>query len=270
MSNYIDSDKNNLSVLIVDNNPDFRKSMIKTLAQLASDVSIRECANASEAYAALAAEEFDVALITQELPDQLATDLLVKLKENGWLNTPIILLTDTDDVGEEVIRLGAHEFLSKQARNVQQLRKSVRYSLERHRLWRELQNSKEREQREHELRLLEQAETGSSAIQFDQKTFDRQLNKLMEEYKHLFSVFSADASYKRTPQAPHQIRTFAAKLGKLGCGPKEIVQIHRKVLSNLIENKTSKRQESLTNESRYLLLQLMGELILYYRERSNP
>lgn len=268
MSNSVDTVKNSLSVLVVDDNPEFRKSMTRTLAQLASDVSIRECANAAEAYAVLEDETFDVALITQELPDLLATDLLTKLKDSGRLHTPIILLTDTDDVGEEVIRMGAQEFISKHTRNVQDIRKSVRYSLERHKLWRELQDSKERAHREHELHSLEKTET-DTAVRFDLDAFNDQSKELREEYKRIFDVFSSDASYKKMPEAPDQIRSFAAKLGLLGCGPKDIVQIHRQVLVDMLANKTSVRQESLTSESRYLLLQLMGELLLFYRERAS-
>ncbi len=258
-----------LSVLVVDNDAEDRRSLVRILAQLSSDVSIRECKNSAEAYSALTTESFDVALVTHELPDELATDLLARLKQEGKLQTPIILLTETDDVGEDVIRLGAHEFLSKQARTVQQLRKSVRYSLERHRLWAELQASKARQQRELELRSLEEGRgRHDNGIILDETIFDRQVEELTTAYRRIFEVFSSDASYKREPEAPELIRDFASKLGLLGCGPKELVRIHRNVLEKLVQDKTTMREESLTNESRYMLLQVMGELLLYYRDRA--
>lgn len=270
MSNKkIAPENESLSVLIVDNDVEDRRSLVRILAQLSSDVSIRECKNSAEAYSALTTESFDIALVTHELPDELATDLLQRLKEEGKLHTPIILLTETDDIGEDVIRLGAHEFLSKQTRSVQQLRKSVRYSLERHRLWRELQDSKARAQRELELRSLEENPgRGESRIALDEKTFSHQLDELTTDYERIFEVFSSDAAYKREPQAPDQVRDFASKLGQLGCGPKELVLIHRNVLEKLVQDKTTRREESLTNESRYMLLQVMGELLLYYRDRA--
>lgn len=269
MSKKIDLERQSLSVLIVDKDPDDRRSMVRTLAQLSAEVSITECDSAQEAYEALLHGNYDIALITQELPDRQGTELLFQLKAESKLHTPIILLTETDDMGEEVIRLGATEFISKQSRSVQQLRKSIRYTLERHKLWEELQDSKAREQQERELRLLEESEasSSSSAITFKQSSFESKFLTLSSEYLRLFEVFSSDASYKRPAQSPAQIKEYATLLGMLGCGPKELVRIHREALSQLVQNKTRKREESLTNESRYMLLQLMGELLLYYRDR---
>lgn len=265
----ISPDNESLSILIVDNDLEDRRSLVRILAQLSSNVSIRECKSASEAYTALSTESFDVAFVTHELPDELATDLLIRLKRDGRLQTPIILLTETDDIGEDLISLGAHEFLSKQSRTERQLRKSVRYSIERHRLWQELHDIKAREQRELELLTLEGSpKRQETSIVLDEVGFEHKLHELITIYGQIFEVFSSDASYKRDPGAPDMIREFVTTLGQLGCGPKELVRVHRKVLAKLVQDRTSKREEALTNESRYMLLQVMGELLLYYRERA--
>lgn len=261
-------DNESLSILIVDNDLEDRRSLVRILAQLSSNVSIRECKSAGEAYTALSTESFDVALVTHELPDELATDLLIRLKREGRLLTPIIFLTETDDIGDDLISLGAHEFLSKQSRTVEQLRKSVRYSIERYRLWRELQDIKAREQRELELlRLEKNPERQQTSIILDEVGFEHKLHELITTYGRIFEVFSSDASYKRDPEAPDLIREFVTTLGQLGCGPKELVRVHRKVLAKLVQDQPSKREEALTNESRYMLLQVMGELLLYYRNK---
>lgn len=257
-----------LEVLIVDSDSSDRRALVRTLAQIADEVQITEGRTGREAYELLSTKRFDVALICQDLPDELGTDLLARLKDEGRLDAPIILLTTTDDIGEEVIRQGAHEFISKENRGAQQFRKSIRYSIERHRLWKELLETKARANRERELRTLEVSPGIKGFPESRSEEFKEKFDSLVVKYTRIFSEFTTDNSFKReVKSSPDLIRRFANELGELGVGPKELVQIHRKYLEKAIEGKTSDRELSLVNESRFFLLQLMGELLLFYRDR---
>lgn len=263
-----ESEPYQLEVLIIDSDSSDRRAIVRTLAQIADEVQITEGRTSGEAYDLLTAKQFDVALICQDLPDELGTDLLTRLKNEGKLDAPVILLTATDDIGEEVIRLGAHEFISKETRGVQQFKKSIRYAIERHRLWRELVETKARAARERELRSLEASPDSAESLEEKGKEFLEQFDSLVAVYTEVFSEFTADNSFKRDAKSsPQLIKQFAIRLGELGVGPKELVQVHRKYLEGAIEGKTSERELSLVNESRFFLLQLMGELLLFYRDR---
>ncbi len=264
---FKENDSYQLSVLIVDSDSSDRRAIVRTLAQLADEVQITEGQTCREAYELLVSKQFDIALICQDLPDELGTDLLVRLKDEGRLDAPVILLTSTDDIGEEVIRLGAHEFISKQSRSLQQFKKSIRYAIERHRLWRELVETKLRSARERELSSFE-APDSNVTVQPDQNAFEEQFDNLVSEYSRIFEEFSLDNSYKRELKASAAlVRAFAERVGQIGLGPKELVSIHRKYLQQAVEGKSSLREQSLMNETRFFLLQLMGELLLYYRDR---
>lgn len=262
-------EKQELSVLIVDKDADLRKSIVRILAQLSSDVSIQESNSAQEAYEILSGETFDIAILGQELPDELGSDLLGRIKQEHHFQTPIIMLVDSEELGEEVIKLGAEEFLFRDRTNLTELKKSIRHCLQRHHLWMELQHSKAREQRERELRLLEEADRRGPETELQEQIPKSVLDEFCKEYESIFRVFTADHSYKRSPEAPEQIRLMAHRLGLLGAGPKDLVNIHRTVLADAVKNKATKREDALVNEFRYLLLQLMGELLLFYRDRQS-
>jgi hypothetical protein len=64
------------------------------------------------------------------------------------------------------------------------------------------------------------------------------------------------------------MHTLASKLGEAHAGPKDVVDVHTAALKLACEKESLQREEALTTEGRILLVQLMGYLCGYYRNRS--
>ncbi len=84
----------------------------------------------------------DLILLDLSLPDSHGIKTITKTK-NIFRNIPIIVLTGQDDelVGFEAIKNGAQDFLSKGDLNNQAIRRSIWYSMERHRVRQKLEQS---------------------------------------------------------------------------------------------------------------------------------
>ena len=267
----INSMTDHLSILIIDSNSEDRILLNELLKEAKLAAFIFHCESVAQAYDLLSTEMYDVALLSQNLPDGLGTDLLQRLKDEAFIHCPVIVITDKEESGADVIKRGAHDFLSKEILNANTLGRTVGYAIERHRLWMELKESKAREQRERELRVLDSSELSNATNPVFTKSdlLDEMFDNLVEEYQRLFELNLEEFSYKKEAvKSPDHIREFTRRLGDTGAGPREVVRIHRAVVQNLVKDKTTKREEALTNESRYFLLQLMGELIIYYREKA--
>jgi CheY-like chemotaxis protein len=101
------------SILIVDDDPDFRELAGRILV----DLGLRVTAQADTAATAIAmalGTRPDAALVDVDLPDGDGIDLAGKLAALPW--SPRIVLTSVDPdaaAPDEVLRSGAHAFLSK-------------------------------------------------------------------------------------------------------------------------------------------------------------
>ncbi len=99
-------------ILIVDDEPSMRRILVANL-RLDSHVVV-EAPGALDAKAALAAEEFDVVLTDQRMPDGSGLDILHSVQEDDP-TTSVIFLTavGTLELAVESMRQGAFDFLTK-------------------------------------------------------------------------------------------------------------------------------------------------------------
>ncbi|MBC7924484.1 MAG: response regulator [Bryobacteraceae bacterium] len=107
----------NLSVLIVDGCPVTRETLRSHLLGLHDlDVRIEEASSAVEALQLCARLTFDCALIEYHLPEDGGPRLLSQMRDGGHLPFAAILLTgsDEDQLSDESLECGAHEFLNKE------------------------------------------------------------------------------------------------------------------------------------------------------------
>lgn len=96
----------------------------------------------------------------------------------------------------------------------------------------------------------------------------KHLEELAGEYEVCLRRSIAEEAYIMESKSSNQARDLAERLGIIGAGPKELIDLHRKVLLKRTENVKSKRGQAFVSEARYFLLQMMGELTLYYRRQS--
>ncbi|HEY9682002.1 MAG TPA: response regulator [Oculatellaceae cyanobacterium] len=257
-----------LKILVVEDDSVDRELIRRTLDGTSLMVSIKEVDSAGKAVGELKKNKYDIVLLDYGLPDNNALTVLKSLK-NGT-PVPIIILTANVEKTSalEALREGAQDFLAKDQLSSDTLERSIRYSIERNQLLTELQISREREQRERELRAFQESVTEfdtapppaikESAFSFDQ---------FVEDYGEIVSKAMEEMAFKTTDQVPGRLRILAEQLGELHAGPKDVIDVHSSAMRQLSKKMTKVKEHALNNEGRIMLVHLMGYLSLYYRNR---
>lgn len=94
------------------------------------------------------------------------------------------------------------------------------------------------------------------------------LNKCVSRYEELLQELLAHASIESQGNVRERIAEMAAWLGAVGAGPKEVVEVHRVAMRRTMGKVSSRQSGNFVAEARLLVLELMGQLVLYYRDRS--
>jgi len=100
------------SILVVDDDPEVRESLVSLLA--AEGCAASTCATAAELQRALTGPQPDVVLLDRQLPDGEGLELLLLVKKQ-WPETEVIILTGfgSFDAAVEAIKRGAFHFQGK-------------------------------------------------------------------------------------------------------------------------------------------------------------
>lgn len=260
-------DDHELQVLVVDDESVSRQMVKRLLDEAGMKVVIDEAETAADAVNILSDKKFDVALLDYRLPDGTAISILKKLRKFGRLHTPIIVMTAhaQEEAATESIHEGAQDFLPKETMSSDNLQRAIRYSMQRHQLFLELIWSREKEKREKELRLLQNVVTESGAAPSEIKNMPESFDRFTRTYEKLLLKSLDEASYRSSQQVPDLARTMAHDLGDLRAGPKDVIDIHTAGLKRAVHNTSKQKELAITEEARILLVQLMGFLVLHYR-----
>lgn len=130
-----------IKILLIEDNLGDAHLVRETLAHvLTVSHELTHVDRLSAAHTALNNDTFDVILLDLGLPDGQGTGSVATVLEDAQ-DTPIVVLTGQYSGGEMAIQMiheGAQDYLSKGEINGSSLTRSIRYSIERHRLVREM------------------------------------------------------------------------------------------------------------------------------------
>lgn len=256
-----------LNVLVVDDESVSRQMVRRLLSDAGRNARIEEVETAAEAIRVLSDSQFDVAILDHRLPDGNALTVLRSLRKYGRLRTPIIVFTahGNKNAADDAIHEGAQDYLPKDGITADNLDRAIRYSIQRHRLWHDLQWSRERERREKELRLLQQSVTASGADPDALKEMPEVFSRFVAKYEQLMTKLLDEAMFKTTIESGDLAKAFASELGELHAGPKDVIEIHTAAVKHAVENASKAKEQAITEEARILLVQVMGFLVMHYR-----
>lgn len=102
---------------------------------------LRHADRLSRALVLLRQEQFDIVLLDLNLPDSVGLDTL-RITRSEAPDAAIIVLTgeDDDELGAQVVREGAQDFLTKGKFPIETLGRSILYAIERHGRYQDLRN----------------------------------------------------------------------------------------------------------------------------------
>lgn len=222
--------------------------------------------------------------LTEHRPDILLVDL--NLPDSQGLTTcdrllahetrlPLIVLSGLDDeaLAIQAVGRGAQDYLVKSQLDAHLLLRAVRYALERSRLQRELERSRQDQlqQREQETleRLVERGNTPVAARSLGVRTLEHAHPELFARFAGRLATLLEQVLEMRTHKVNHPVssnlRKLAEELGVLKCGPRDVVALYRAARTLLERPGNTLRNETLHEEGRYLTFELMGHLVSCYR-----
>ncbi len=113
-----------------------------------------------------------------------------------------------------------------------------------------------------------EAEAGadSEPIEASQMTFET-FHEFVQQYEDLIQQAMLNRAYKVEHNVSEQLREMSMRMGDLCVSPRDLVKVHSTALKLQLRDATSARVQALVEESRLLLMELMGYLITYYRSR---
>ncbi len=257
-------------ILIVDDDPSAAGNIEFLLEKNSFQVSM--VGSADECHHYLEQGRPDLILMDVILPDIPGTELCKALKSKDRYNDiPVILISGLRVSPEERqlgISCGASDYLTRPVKNEELLasiRKSLILSYDE-----EARNISDRESAAF-IRLGLQ-DTDESAIIFSSASLKEQYPESFEnairEYAAIIDGAIEERFFRVTPTMHDKISHLAENLGFLKAGARDIIELHRICLAGKIVNQYTKEARVISEEARYILVELMGNMINYYRNKS--
>ncbi|RMF92361.1 MAG: response regulator [Nitrospinota bacterium] len=261
-----------IKVLLVEDNPGDRDLVLAYLTARGNHGQVEQAASLREAFDMLTKSVFDVVLLDLGLPDSSGLETVRRLLSQVP-DIPVVVLTGLEDehIGLEAVRSGAQDYLVKGRIGPELLSRALCYAVERHRILRELDQEREKVKREREEHTLQglSASTGITARLYGRtplcESSPETFRELSTEYGRLLGL-ALESHVKRIPHdVSSALRDLADRLGELYAGPRDVVDLHKAALQQAEEREPPAKVQALTEEGRFLVLELMGYLVSFYR-----
>ncbi len=144
-----------IKILLIEDNPADVKLFDYSLREaLNTEYDLQMAKDLSEGLELLQKQRFTIIILDLSLPDSFGLETFTSIQQASS-DTPIIVLTgmEDDSVGMDAVKFGAQDFLIKGKIKSKTLKRSINYSIERHKLLTEL-SIKTRKLEERTLELL--------------------------------------------------------------------------------------------------------------------
>lgn len=230
----------------------------------------------SEGLERLAHEPFDLVLLDLNLPDTTGLESIERLKD--WTReVPIVVLSgvDDEDAAIRAVQLGAQDYLVKSRLQSDWLERSTRYAVERHRLQKHVERERAEQQRSLSQEmgyfndLARGPDTQIAATYYGARPLRQSVPEVFDQvlahYEELIEKCLEHRVFKHKQDLSGDIRMLAQQLGRVRAGPRDLIDVHTAAMNRKTEGQASLKVKGYVEEGRFLLLELMGYLIAYYR-----
>lgn len=102
------------------------------------------------------------------------------------------------------------------------------------------------------------------AVDFSEQN-PQKFEEFVQTYAKLIDDALDEASHRTTGSYRDALAAFADKIGMLNLGPRDIIDIHKEVIYRKTRNANRTKMQAYINEGRLLLVQLMGNVLTFYR-----
>ncbi|MCX6277665.1 MAG: response regulator [Bacteroidetes bacterium] len=214
----------------------------------------------------------DLILLDVVLPDFPGNEFCKAIKTDPrYAVIPVILLSGlriSDEERNAGFTAGASDYITRPFRNddlVNRIRTSLSKAIERE----DLASSQREMIAFHNLSRREAGETSliynavSLKIQYPES-----FQNILKEYDSILNDAIEERFFRVEQHLHEKLNHLSNNLGFLKAGAKDIMDIHRECIIARINKANMKEQKVVLEESRLLLIELMGNMINYYRRKS--
>jgi CheY-like chemotaxis protein len=262
-------------LLLVEDDPEDRELILHDLKPVVGKDHVVCAGRLQEAVELAASRSFDLIILDLGLPDSQGFETFLRLHESVP-RVPFVVMTgrDDDETAVQALQAGAQDYLVKGQAGPELLRRSIHYSVERHRLL--LRLDQERAFREQEIeRLALERLAAPSPIRVTSCIYGRRPLKetapvlfgdMVERYIVLLDKAIERQIFKNQESSDDEIRRMAEEMGTLFAGPKDVLELHMQGLKRRCQAQPPSKLKALTDEGRFLMIELMGHLVSFYRD----
>lgn len=272
-------DKLGLNILLIEDNPGDVTLISEYLNEdteykkIYPNLKLSHISTLEKAVKYLKKHSFDLILLDLNLPDSSGINTLKTLIK-FIDDIPIIVLTGLDDfsLAKTSISNGAQDFLFKNKLGSELLIRTIISSIQRH-IYTSLlpiKNSNSIKEINDLKKLALASKTSITADVYGIKPLHiyspEKFSDLSAIYKKTIEIAVEKRVYKSEKNYSEQFGILTEELCNLRVSPKDIINIHTNALNDLIKKNTKKKSMLFIEESRFLLLEIMGHMIIFYRK----
>jgi DNA-binding response OmpR family regulator len=264
-------------ILLVESVAHDRASVEQTCREAFTSWQITSVETLAEAITALVDRRFELVLLGLELPDSSGLDTFARLHTCAPQVPVLVLVSSPRDeaLGRDAVERGAQDYVPKAPLDASLLSRAIRYALERARLQRELEQTRERERRDEEIAGIEELSRDPGTAVTAQlyaagrlrDTAPEAFERAIEDYARILEMALEHRVHKETTEYHGAVLELSDRLGFVRSSPRDVIEIHTLAVRSLIANCTAARATAYVEEARLVLLELMGDLVSFYRTR---
>ena len=263
-------------ILLIDDDAADRKTTCRSLREAGVRAQVHEAADATTGLQLFGTTGCECVFLDYHLPDCDAAEVLPLLLEDKERCAAVVVLTwcGNSKLAVDMMAAGAVDYLTKDEITPATLGRAVRYALARRQflLAQEAQRRRELEEQQEAIfaqRRLAGWQDGAVTAQSAGvgPLRDRSpvaFSTLREEYGALVDADLEALAFEQPPPR-RDIIALAHRLGDQGAGPRDVVDLHIRVVTGKCEDTNPRRVRAYTQNGRLLALEVMGNLVDYYR-----
>lgn len=216
----------------------------------------------ADAIEACRADACDVVLLDLSLPDGWGLDTLLSFRRSG-VSQPVIVVTgsQSDDFRAKAVRAGAAGFVHKGEVIGDELVELIERA--------RVDPPPAASPRSVFEQPRSSASTAAAFGQSDLRDAAPELfDQLVLRYLDLVELAIEQASFAADYRSRVHLEDFAKQLGGLGAGPRDVTAIHARAMRHRLEDPDVVPSRAADEETRLVVIELMGYLVLYYRLRA--
>ena len=254
------------SILLVEDCPDFRYIVSRFLERSRYSIKTTVVETLSEAKTALNNSVFDLIILDLNLSDSRGIKNLEHIIKTTP-NTAIVVLTgmDEEDLGIEAIQLGAQDFISKDNLNEFNLKRIIKYAIERQKLKNQEGKKSSSKQVFKTIMDLEKYVGNSGLSEETNKAYKKfiEMNTIESRYSDLIDKsFANIANYPDSRNDfDKDVQAVSQLLKDSGLAPNQFAEMHQNIIKNKLKKIDDSEAITLQSASNVTLLKLASSFL---------